>query len=142
MTSAIYPRHVCVNSRFIRPFIDLTIYGWPWKILITYFNIVCTTIIFHQQSFIFIDESDLAQCSLINVPNINWFLNQLEILEFSLWNCNKFQIQKSLWDHPFKTSACLREEGVSPYADGLKVIVHKGKNLLQEHFAGMPIVGG
>ena len=28
-------------------------------------------------------------------------------------------------DHPFKTSACLRGEGVSPCADGQKVTVHK-----------------
>ena len=28
-------------------------------------------------------------------------------------------------DHPFKTSACLRGGGLSPYADGQKVTVHK-----------------
>ena len=28
-------------------------------------------------------------------------------------------------DHPFKMSACLRGGGVSPYADGQKVTVHK-----------------
>ena len=28
-------------------------------------------------------------------------------------------------DHPFKTSACLRGGGVSPFADGQKVTVHK-----------------
>lgn len=89
VTPAIYPRHVFVNSRFIRPFIDLTIYGWPWKISIAYFNIVCS-IIFQQQSFI------LVQCTLINVLNINWFLNQLKILKL-LWNCNRFLIERKTY---------------------------------------------
>ena len=31
----------------------------------------------------------------------------------------------TIWDHPFKTSACLRGGGVSPFADGQKVTVHK-----------------
>ena len=53
-----------------------------------------------------------------------------------------FRYKKSLWDHPFKTSVCLREWRVSPYADGQKVTVHiRIKNPLQEDFAGMPMVG-
>ena len=45
-------------------------------------------------------------------------------------------------DHPFKTSACLRGGGVSPFADGQKVTVHKDKKTLHKDFAGMPMVGG
>ena len=37
---------------------------------------------------------------------------------------DEFDIQR---DHPFKTSACLRGEGVSPWDDGQKVTVHKDK---------------
>ena len=37
-------------------------------------------------------------------------------------------------DHPFKTSACLRGEGVPPYADGQKVTVHKDKKSPSQAF--------
>ena len=36
-------------------------------------------------------------------------------------------IQIHVRDHPFKTSACLRGGGVSPWADGQKVTVHKNQ---------------
>ena len=39
-----------------------------------------------------------------------------------------------LWDLPFKTSACLRERGVSPCADGQKVTVHKDQKSPSQAF--------
>ena len=53
---------------------------------------------------------------------------------------NELGIRYHLRDHPFKISACLGG-GVSPWADGQKVTVHKDRNSLHKHFAGMPIVG-
>ena len=47
-----------------------------------------------------------------------------------------------LSDHSFKTSACFREGGVSPCANGPKVTVHKDQKSPSKHFAGMPMVGG
>ena len=38
---------------------------------------------------------------------------------------NVISAMGSIRDHPFKTSACLRGGGVSPWADGQKVTVHK-----------------
>ena len=37
-------------------------------------------------------------------------------------------------DHPFKTSACLREGGVSPCANVRKVIVHKDQKSPSQAF--------
>ena len=45
-----------------------------------------------------------------------------------------------LRDHPFKTSACLMGEGVSPCANGQKVTIHKDQKYLHKHFAGVPIM--
>ena len=53
------------------------------------------------------------------VTNSIWV--KLEFFCFSDFEKEK----KYLRDHPFKTSACLRGEGVSPCADGQKVTVHK-----------------
>ena len=55
-----------------------------------------------------------------------------------LINCFSIRdLGRSVRDHTFKTSACLRGEGVSPFGDG-----HKDQNLLHKHFAGMPMVEG
>ena len=51
-------------------------------------------------------------------------------------------IFKSVTDHPFKTSACLRGGGVSPCADVKSSQYIRIKNPLHKHFAGMPMVGG
>ena len=39
--------------------------------------------------------------------------------------CGRYDKTREPRDHPFETSACLRGGGVSPCADGQKVIVHK-----------------
>ena len=39
-----------------------------------------------------------------------------------------------IWDHPFKTSACLRGVGVSPWADGQKVTVYKDQKSPSQAF--------
>ena len=44
--------------------------------------------------------------------------------------------------HPFKTSACIRWEGVSTCADDRTSSYIRVKNPLHKHFAGMPMVGG
>ena len=44
---------------------------------------------------------------------------------FTVGRCISFLVL--LWDNPFRTSACLRGRGVSPWAHGQKVTVHKDK---------------
>ena len=55
---------------------------------------------------------------------------------------HRFQTLYSQWDHPFKTSACLRGEGCPHVPMVQRSQYIRIKNPLHKHFAGMPIVGG
>ena len=73
--------------------------------------------IHHESLYFWINCS--SQVTGVHIPSDEFVRNTDNISEICKASCF------SLWDHPFKTSACLMGGGVSPCADGPKVTVHK-----------------
>ena len=75
----------------------------------------------------FLEEIEDSKKAFRNYLTISW---QLQSSHTDNHTANVYRqttdklMLKSVRDHPFKTSACLRGGGVSPCADGQKVTVH------------------